>query len=55
MYFIFEMNFSSPKNYIANLIRAYIEEKKIDVEVLQTFDKIILVCDKEDEDLESFS
>ncbi|HIP14626.1 MAG TPA: hypothetical protein EYG74_03965 [Sulfurimonas autotrophica] len=54
MYFIFEMNFSSPKNYIANLIRAYIEEKKIDVEVLQTFDKIILVCDKEDENLESF-
>jgi len=54
MYFIFEMNFSSPKNYIANLIRAYVEEKKIDVGVLQTFDKIILVCDKEDENLESF-
>jgi len=54
MYFIFEISFSSPKNYIADLIRAYSEDKKINVDVLQTFDKIILVCNKEDEDLESF-
>jgi len=54
MYFIFEIAFSSPKNYIANLIRAFAQQKEIEVGVLQTFDKIILVCDKDEENLEDF-
>jgi len=54
MYFIFEIAFSSPKNYIANLVRAYAEQKKVDISVLQTFDKIILICNKDDEKLENF-
>jgi len=54
MYFIFEIEFSSNKNYIADLIRAYAIQEKIEVEVLQTTDKIILTFDKEDENLEAF-
>jgi hypothetical protein len=54
MYFIFEIEFSSNKNYIADLIRAYATQKEIEVEVLQTTDKIILTFNKEDKKLESF-
>lgn len=54
MYFIFEIAFSSPQNYIVNLIRAYAEQKEVAVSVLQTFDKIILICNKDDEKLENF-
>jgi len=54
MYFIFEIAFSSPKNYIAELIRAYAKQEQIEVEVLQTTDKIILTFHKEDEKLEQF-
>ncbi|MCB4782014.1 MAG: hypothetical protein LGB70_04120, partial [Sulfurovum sp.] len=54
MYFIFEIEFSSNKSYIVNLIRAYTVQEDIEVEVLQTNDKIIIVCNKEDEKLEKF-
>lgn len=54
MYFIFEIAFSSPKNYIANLIRAYAEQEQIEVDVLQTPDKIIMTFYKDDEKLEKF-
>ena len=54
MYFILEIAFSSPKNYIANLIRAYGEQKQIEVDVLQSIDKIIMTFNKEDEKLETF-
>ncbi len=54
MYFIFEIEFSSNKNYIADLIRAYAIQEKTEVEVLQTTDKIILTFDKEDKNLEAF-
>ena len=54
MYFIFEIAFSSNKNYIANLIRAYAMQEEIEVDVLQTTDKIIMTFDKEDEKLEGF-
>ncbi|MCB4780988.1 MAG: hypothetical protein LGB62_07255 [Sulfurovum sp.] len=54
MYFIFEIAFSSPKNYIANLIRAYGEQEQIELDVLQTTDKIIMTFKKEDEKLENF-
>ena len=54
MYFIFEIEFSSNKNYIADLIRAYATQEEIEVEVLQTTDKIILTFDKEDKNLEAF-
>lgn len=54
MYFIFEIAFSSNKNYIANLIRAYAMQEKIEVDVLQTTDKIIMTFNKEDEKLEGF-
>ncbi|MDQ7042908.1 MAG: hypothetical protein Q9M34_05185 [Sulfurimonas sp.] len=54
MYFIFEMEFSSNKNYITQLIRAFALKKEIMAEVLQTNEKIILICNQEDEKLESF-
>jgi len=54
MYFIFEIAFSSNKNYIAKLIRAYSEKMDIEVEIVQTVDKIIMIFNKEDEKLENF-
>ena len=54
MYFIFEIEFSSNKNYIAELIRAYARQEQIDVDVLQSTDKIIMTFNKEDEKLEHF-
>jgi len=54
MYFIFEINFSSNKTYIAELIRAYAKQKEIEVDVLQTNDKIIMTFNRDDEKLEKF-
>ena len=54
MYFIFEIAFSSHKSYIAELIRAYATQEQIEVEVLQTTDKIIMTFNKDDEKLEKF-
>jgi len=54
MYFIFEIAFTSNKNYIANLIRAYATQEEMEVDVLQTVDKIIMTFNKEDEKLEAF-
>jgi hydrogenase maturation protein HypF len=54
MFFIFEVAFSSPKNYIANLIRSYAKVEKMDVEILQTSEKIIMIFKKEDPKIESF-
>jgi len=54
MYFIFEIAFSSPQNYIANLIRAYAKQEEIEADILQTSDKIIMTFNKEDEKLETF-
>ena len=54
MYFIFEIGFSSPKEYIANLIRAYANKEEIKIDVLQTPDKIIMTFLKDDEKLEKF-
>ena len=54
MYFIFEIAFSSPKNYIAELIRAYASKEQMEIDVLQSNDKIILTFNKEDRKLEKF-
>ncbi|HHD81766.1 MAG TPA: hypothetical protein ENK94_01070 [Campylobacterales bacterium] len=54
MYFIFEIGFSSPKHYIANLVRAYAEQEEIEVDVLQAPDKIIMTFKEDDEKLETF-
>jgi hydrogenase maturation factor HypF (carbamoyltransferase family) len=54
MYFIFEIAFSSSKNYIAELIRAYATQEQVEVNVLQTTDKIIMTFNKDDEKLEKF-
>ncbi|MDQ7085627.1 MAG: hypothetical protein Q9M36_12265 [Sulfurovum sp.] len=54
MYFIFEIAFSSNKNYIANLIRAYAKQEEMEVDVLQTVDKILMTFKEEDENLEKF-
>jgi hypothetical protein len=54
MYFIFEITFSSNKPYMAELIRAYAKETGVEAKVLQTDEKIVLVCDKEDAKLEAF-
>jgi len=54
MYFIYEIEFSSNKTYIASLIRAYAKQEAIEVDVLQTNDKIIMIFNKENEKLETF-
>ncbi|TNF44788.1 MAG: hypothetical protein EP216_01380, partial [Epsilonproteobacteria bacterium] len=54
MYFIFEIEFLSNKDYIAQLIRAYALQEEIDIDVLQTDEKIIMVFNKEEKKLESF-
>lgn len=54
MYFIFEIDFSSNKNHIAELIRAFAREEQIAMDVIQTHDKIIMVFDKDDSKLKSF-
>lgn len=54
MYFILELAFSSNKSYIGNLIRAYAQQEEMEVDVLQTSDKIIMTFKKEDEKLEKF-
>lgn len=54
MYFIFEIAFKSEKNYIANQIRVYASQENIEVDIVQTEDKITMVFNKEDEKLENF-
>ncbi len=54
MYFIFEMEFSSNKHYITDLIKAYADAFGMDVEIIQSSRYISLSFKKEDEKLESF-
>lgn len=54
MYFIFEIEFSSNKNYIAELIRAYARQEQIEVFILQSTEKIIMTFNKDEEKLEHF-
>ena len=54
MYFIFEIAFSSHKSYIAELIRVHAAQEQIEVDILQTTDKIIMTFNKDDEKLEKF-
>jgi len=55
MYFIFEIEFSSGKNYLANLIRAYAKQEKMEVDVIQSQEKIVMIFKQDDEQLESFT
>jgi len=55
MYFIFEIEFSSEKNYLANLIRAYAKQEEMEVDVIQSQDKIVMIFKHDDEQLESFT
>ncbi|WP_373031731.1 hypothetical protein [Sulfurovum sp.] len=54
MYFIFEIEFFSDKNYLSNLISAYAKQKQMQVDIIQSRDKIVMVFDKEDDKIESF-
>ncbi len=54
MYFIFEIEFFSNKNYLSDLISAYAKQEQIQIDVIQSNDKIVMVFDKEDDQLESF-
>ena len=54
MYFIFEMEFSSNKPYIADLIRAYSRSFGIDNEVIHSKKHITLIFNREDEKIEPF-
>jgi len=54
MYFIFEIEFFSDKNYLSQLILAYAKQEQMKIDVIQSNDKIIMVFDKEDEQLETF-
>ena len=46
MYFIFEIAFRSEKNYIVNQIRVYAKKIDIEVEIVETEDKIIMIFNK---------
>jgi hypothetical protein len=54
MYFIFEMEFSSNKHYVTNLIKAYAVSFAMDVDIIQSEKMITLVFNKEDEKVEAF-
>ncbi len=54
MYFIFEIEFFSNKNYLSDLILAYAKQEQMKIDVIQSNDKIVMVFDKNDEQLESF-
>ncbi len=54
MYFIFEIAFSSHKSYIKNLIKSYIGLFGIKAEVLQSAEKIYIIIDKEEPQIEQF-
>ncbi|HIP18846.1 MAG TPA: hypothetical protein EYG78_05860 [Sulfurovum sp.] len=54
MYFIFEMEFSSNKHYIRDLIKAYASSFVMELELIQSEGLITLIFNKEDEKLESF-
>jgi len=54
MYFIFEMEFSSNKHYITNLIKSYAQSIAMHVEIIQSANMITLIFNKDDEKLESF-
>jgi len=54
MYFIFEMAFSSNKQYVKNLIRAHADSFGIEMDVLQAEEAILLVFKKGDDRIEPF-
>ena len=54
MYFIFEIEFSSNKHYVTNLIKAYASSFGMEVDIVQSEELITLVFNKDDEKLESF-
>ena len=54
MYFILEIEFDSDKSYISTIIKAVAEKFLIDIEVIQTKDKIVLVSKKDEPKLEEF-
>ncbi|HGZ70604.1 MAG TPA: hypothetical protein ENK74_04320, partial [Nitratifractor sp.] len=54
MYFVFEIEFKSQKQYIKNLIKAYIQSSKIDARVTQSSKKIYIEAPKEQENLDAF-
>jgi len=54
MYFVFEIAFSSNKTYITTMIEAYAKSVSMQVEIMQTYDAIVLIFLKDDEKLESF-
>ncbi|UFH59622.1 hypothetical protein [Sulfurovum mangrovi] len=54
MYFIYEIEFFSNKSYLSNLIRAYAKQEQMKIDVIQGNDKIVMVFDQEDEQIEGF-
>ena len=54
MYFIFQLEFNSTKTYIADLIRAYGEQEKIEIDVFQDSKIITISAKSNDEKLEHF-
>ena len=55
MYFVFQLEFSSTKSYIADLIRAYAKQHSIEIDVFQDNQNITLVAKADDERLDRFS
>ena len=52
--FIFELGFKSDKQYISTIIKAMAEKFAVDVELLQTKEKLMMIMDEEDENLEAY-
>ncbi len=54
MYFVFEIEFSSNKSYLINIIRANREKHLIDIDIIKSEDKIILISKTDEPKLEEF-
>lgn len=54
MYFVFEMSFQSDKSYIADLMRALAQKLKVDVTIVQSKDKIVLLSKADASGLEAY-
>jgi hypothetical protein len=54
MYFILELEFTSSKTYIRDMIKAYAKEDNISLDIIQANDKIVMSFNKEDKNLEDF-
>ncbi|MDM5272767.1 hypothetical protein PGH07_11335 [Sulfurovum sp. zt1-1] len=54
MYFVYEIEFFSNKSYFSDLISAFARQEQMQVDVIQSNDKIVMIFDQENEQIEKF-